>query len=324
MISNLLIYKSGSLDPYINLATEKLLFDTLPEHSLILYLWQNENTVVIGKNQNPWEECSCPLMAEDGVRLARRLSGGGAVYHDTGNLNFTFICQSEDYDLSKQLGVIISACGKAGIKAELSGRNDILADGRKFSGNAFYNSGGRSYHHGTLLISSDTDKVRKYLTPDSEKLRSKGVRSVSSRIINLSELSPGLTTALMADYMLSAAGDVYALSPSPCPGPSAEETERLVKEYSAWEFLYGGTLPFSYEAKARFSWGGAELKLNTEKGTVRSAVLYTDSMDHLLSDKVSTVLSGIRLKETDIKEALSRHLNEDIAQDILSLIKKIL
>ena len=136
MIKNLQYYISTSLNPYENLATEKYLLDTVAEDGYILYLWQNQNTVVIGKNQNPWAECRCNLLETEGGRLARRLSGGGAVFHDTGNLNFTFLCSAKNYDLDRQMKVIQTACSLAGIKTELSGRNDLLAAGRKFSGNA--------------------------------------------------------------------------------------------------------------------------------------------------------------------------------------------
>ena len=176
MIGKIEIYMSEDFNPYRNLATEKLLLDSVGEDSLILYLWQNEKTVVIGRNQNPLAECNCALLKEENGFLARRLSGGGAVFHDCGNLNFTFLCCTENYDLEKQLRVIQKACEMAGIHAELNGRNDLLADGRKFSGNAFYNSKGKSYHHGTILINADKEKLTKYLTPPKAKLWAKGVK----------------------------------------------------------------------------------------------------------------------------------------------------
>ena len=173
MIKKLQFYVSHTVNPYINLATEKYLFDTVDNDSLILYLWQNQNTVVIGKNQNAFSECRTELLTSEGGRLARRLSGGGAVFHDLGNLNFTFISSTDNLDVAKNMEVIRRACLLAGIDAECSGRNDVLADGRKFSGNAFYNSRGRSYHHGTLLINADTEKLGRYLTPPKAKLRAK-------------------------------------------------------------------------------------------------------------------------------------------------------
>ena len=212
MINELKYYISKETDPYINLAVEKYLLDNVSENCCILYLWQNENTVVIGKNQNPWAECRCELSESEGVKIARRLSGGGAVYHDLGNLNFTFISSSVNLDVSKNAAIIVAACRMAGIKCELSGRNDILANGRKFSGNAFYNSHGKSYHHGTLLVSSDKTKLQKYLTPPLSKLESKGVKSVKARVINLSELSENITIKSMTAFMLKAFEDSYVLA----------------------------------------------------------------------------------------------------------------
>ena len=164
MIDRLQVYESEGFDPYRNLAIEQHLLETVLGGCCLLYLWRNERTVVIGRNQNAWAECRTTLLSEEGGRLARRLSGGGAVYHDLGNLNFTFLMRTEDYDLDRQLNVIQTACRLGGIETERSGRNDLLADGRKFSGNAFYRHEGRSYHHGTLLVDTDMNRmVRNHL-----------------------------------------------------------------------------------------------------------------------------------------------------------------
>ena len=142
MIRQLLTYRDGCTDPHRNLATEAYLTETVPEDTCILYLWQNRHTVVIGRNQNAWRECRPTLLEQEGGVLARRLSGGGAVYHDMGNLNFTFSLPTADYDLRRQQEVLVAACRRLGIPAECSGRNDILTGGRKFSGNSFYHTGG--------------------------------------------------------------------------------------------------------------------------------------------------------------------------------------
>ena len=159
MIKRLSIFEGVSFDPHYNLAVEQYLLETVAEDQCILYLWQNENTVVIGRNQNPWKECKTTLLSQEGGHLARRLSGGGAVFHDLGNLNFTFLLPQADYDLDKQLDVIQTAVSSLGISTERSGRNDVLAEGRKFSGNAFYKNGNQAYHHGTLLVNADMDKL---------------------------------------------------------------------------------------------------------------------------------------------------------------------
>ena len=141
MIEQLTYIETDNTHPYKNLAVEEYLLLHCRENECILYLWQNQNTVVAGRNQNVWKECLVSRLEEDNGHIVRRLSGGGAVYHDLGNLNFTFLVRKENYDVSKQLDVILKAVQKLGIAAEKSGRNDILADGRKFSGNAFYEKG---------------------------------------------------------------------------------------------------------------------------------------------------------------------------------------
>ena len=163
MVTDIKYYISNSTNPYENLAIEKFLLESVPEGCCILYLWQNENTVVIGKNQNPWAECRLSLLEEDKIRLARRMSGGGAVFHDSGNLNFTFISKTEDMDIKKNLDTIRLACSMAGINTEFSGRNDLLTNGKKFSGNAFSVTNTCKIQHGTLMLEVDKEKLGRYL-----------------------------------------------------------------------------------------------------------------------------------------------------------------
>ena len=214
MIKKLQYFIGAGTDPHRNLAIEEYLTDTVPEDTCILYLWQNRHTVVIGRNQNAWAECRTTELERDSGTLARRLSGGGAVYHDMGNLNFTFSLREADYDLRRQQSVIVEACRLLGIPAEISGRNDILTNGCKFSGNSFYNHAGCAFHNGTLLLSVDMANLGKYLTPSKVKLESKGVASVRSRVINLTELKPDLTIDSMATAMVKAFETVYDLEAS--------------------------------------------------------------------------------------------------------------
>ncbi|MTK11235.1 MAG: lipoate--protein ligase, partial [Clostridiaceae bacterium] len=187
------IVVSTSVDPYYNLSLEEYLLNNVEEDEVILYLWQNANTVVIGRNQNPWKECKCKELELNNGKIARRLSGGGAVYHDLGNLNFTFVASEALYNLEKQLKVILKAAQKEGINAQFSGRNDIEVNGKKFSGNAFYFTKTSAYHHGAILIDTDINKLGSYLQVSKEKIQSKGIDSVQARVVNLKNLNKDIT-----------------------------------------------------------------------------------------------------------------------------------
>ena len=297
---------TDTVDPCHNLALEEVLLNAVPRGTVILYLWQNEHTVVIGCNQNPWAECRTALLFEEGGHLVRRLSGGGAVYHDLGNLNFTFLCNEEDYDLTKQLSVIQHACKLAGIHTEFSGRNDLLTDGRKFSGNAFYHKKGRAYHHGTLLVNTDIHRLQRYLNPPKAKLESKGISSVRSRVVNLAELHPGLTCQDMRSHMLQAFKDIYncPIQPFELTAQQAQKVQLLTANYANHDKLFGKRLPFSCTFEASFPWGHLELLLQVEKGVITTVQSYTDSMDTELPQKLEQALIGCSFMADAMETAL--------------------
>ena len=280
MIDRLQTYESDGFDPYRNLAIEQHLLETVEGGCCLLYLWQNANTVVIGRNQNAWAECRTTLLKNEGGHLARRLSGGGAVWHDTGNLNFTFLMRSEHYDLDRQLSVLQTACRMLGVETERSGRNDLLADGRKFSGNAFYHHEGRSYHHGTLLVDVDTDRMGRYLSPSKAKLESKGVESVRSRVVNLKELNPAITVDALKTALFAAFSKVYGLETAPYDAIDEARIAELTAHYASDAWLFGQRIPFTFRCERRFSWGGVELQLKVDRGVVQDARVYTDDMNH--------------------------------------------
>ena len=320
-MKKLFLYIADSTNPYGNLAAEEYLLRTLPPQGVVLYLWQNAHTVVIGKNQNPLAECRCALLKEEGGKLARRLSGGGAVYHDLGNLNFTFLCHEEDYNVDRQLQVVQAACAMAGIQTARSGRNDLLAQGRKFSGNAFYHSKGLAYHHGTLLISADKEKMQRYLTPPAAKLAAKGVSSVRSRVVNLSELAPDLTCATMRDYMLNAFEKVYGGKAERLPSIPPELLVELAEELASESYLYGQTPSYTVSCEERFSWGFLNVLLNVEKGVVQGVSVYTDAMDHTLPQTLQKALIGVLFTPGAIQTALA---NLPDSGDLLRLFSQIL
>ena len=282
MIKTLYTCMGTGYNPYENLALEEVLLCHVPEDSCILYLWQNQRTVVIGKNQNAWKECRVRELEEEGGFLARRLSGGGAVFHDLGNLNFTFLLHTPDYDLSRQLEVILQAVSGLGIAAEKSGRNDVITrDGRKFSGNAFYHQGGKSYHHGTLMLRVDKEMVSRYLNVSAEKLSSKGVDSVKSRVVNLCEFLPEITVDGMKQALIQGFEQVYGLPSSPFPIETLNrgEVEELTRRNASFDWRLGRRIPFDWKVEKRFPWGGIELQFQVDTGRVLQAALYSDAMD---------------------------------------------
>ncbi len=304
------IIESPSHDPWYNLALEESLLSRAEEP--ILYLWRNANTVVIGKNQNPWKECQTTLLKQEGGRLARRLSGGGAVYHDLGNLNFTFLLPQHQFDLDKQFSVIVEALRTFGLTVEVSGRNDLTLDGRKFSGNAFYKNGTHAYHHGTLLVEADREKMGRYLTPSPGKLKSKGVESVRSRVVNLREIQPEITVDSLKNAMKTAFFQIYG------PGEEMalpEDLDSLTRRYGSWEWIYGQRLPFTWARELRFPWGGVQMELQVESGVIRGGRVYTDAMDWTLAPRLEAALTGCRFRDADLQGRITETLPE-LAEDL--------
>ena len=282
------------VDPYENLALEELLFETQGEGATF-YLWQNERTVVIGRNQNAWRECRVDLLESEDGKLARRSSGGGAVFHDLGNLNFTFLLPKEHYDLARQLGVIQKAAAKFGIETSFTGRNDLVltATGEKFSGNAFRFSNSVALHHGTILISADFSRLGRYLAPSQMKLEAKGVKSVVSRVTNLGLHNPELTVETMKLALMAAFEEEYgAYEPHSWDLIDKEKLEQKRQTYASWDWKFGTTPAFNVSLENRFDFGCLELLLNVKNGIVESATCFTDAMDDSLAKRVEAMLTG--------------------------------
>lgn len=283
------VLRSLDTNPHRNLAREEALLLAARDEA-ILYLWQNASTVVIGRNQNAWRECRTALLAEEGAILARRTTGGGAVFHDLGNLNFSFILPRGAYDLARQLAVVQAAVRSFGIDCEFSGRNDLLAGGRKFSGNAFRFTRENALHHGTLMVCVDPDRMARYLAVSREKLEAKGVKSVPSRVVNLSALGDvtvarlveALHAAFCAEYGMAGMEDADALS--------LEGFEALRDRNASWDWNYGATPTFDASFAKRFEWGGIEVTLSLKEGRIAKATVYTDAMDPGLAAEIERAL----------------------------------
>ena len=226
---------SDCVDPYRNLATEQYLLKHVTEGMYILFLWQNENTVVIGRNQDPYAECLVDELLKTGGHLARRRSGGGAVYHDMGNLNFSILTRKKDIGKVSYQWLVGSALKRLGIDIEYNGRNDLLCRGRKFSGNAVYEDVDRCCQHGTILVSSDIQRITSILTPEKGKLYRNHVSSVYSRVVNLGEIFSDITVEAVKEELITV-----------CEGCLLEyeenknDIESLTEFYKSEEWILGG------------------------------------------------------------------------------------
>lgn len=319
------IILSRSYDPWYNLGLEEYFLNNVSDDEIIMYLWQNNNTVVIGKNQNPWKECRLKELEEDGGKLARRLSGGGAVYHDLGNLNFTFIMKNNHYNLENQLNIIISSLKNLGINAEFTGRNDITVSGRKISGNAFYFTDDASLHHGTLLVNSDIDKLSQYLKVSKEKIVSKGIESVKSRVVNLSNINPDITTESLKNSLINTFKTIYGDSNELVMDFSNTQVDELYKKYSSWDWLYGETPDFDITMENRFQWGEIEIALKIDGGNISNAKVYSDAMNYHIIESLAESLKGIVFSKKSILDQIDglkiKSTEENMVEDMKNWIR---
>lgn len=308
-----------------NLAADEWFLDHLEEGELMLYLYCNRNAVVIGKNQNPWKECSLAAMEADDVELVRRVSGGGAVFHDEGNLNFSFIAGAGRYDLARQMDVIITALHSVGIDAMFSGRNDLTVQGKKFSGNAFCGRHENHQHHGTLLIHADLGRLARYLQVDPKKIKSKGIDSVRSRVCNLREFCPGLTIHVMAEALRSAFVTQYGSY------VAWEMTQRWKEQLipyqekqRSWEWRMGKAPAFTFEIEERFSWGNIELHFSVRNGKIIAVKVYSDALDDTLAPEIEKLLYLCRMDERELHMRLMSQKRDEIRQLAPVLIRRLL
>ncbi|ATU98640.1 lipoate--protein ligase A [Aeromonas salmonicida] len=306
---------SDSHDPLFNLAVEECIFRQMDPNQRVLFLWRNANTVVIGRAQNPWKECNTRRMEEDGVTLARRSSGGGAVFHDLGNSCFTFMAGKPGYDKSISNAIVLDALKLLGVSAFASGRNDLLVatqDGdRKVSGSAYRETHDRGFHHGTLLLDADLSRLANYLNPDPKKLAAKGISSVRSRVANLCELLPGIEHQQVSHALIEAFFAHYGarVSPehiSPTQLPDLPGFADTFARQRSWEWNFGHAPAFTHQLDERFDWGGVELHFDVEKGVIGRAQIFSDSLDPAPLDALAQRLVGVAYRSDAIAALLGQ------------------
>ena len=228
-VKRLIFLKSPGDNVFVNQALEAALTEYVGEDEAALYLWSNSDAVVIGRNQDAYAECRVDALESAGGMLARRLSGGGAVWHDGGNLNFTFISCEKDEDKDANFGIVLSALASLGIHAELGGRNDLMLNGAKFGGSAYYRRDGEALHHGTIMVNTTPAAVARYLTPPAEKFEGKAVKSVASRVAPLESALPGITVQNVADALRNTFAAAYPEAEMRVILPVSLGAERVMK-----------------------------------------------------------------------------------------------
>ncbi|MDR1785442.1 MAG: lipoate--protein ligase [Spirochaetaceae bacterium] len=307
--------KSAHTEPYFNLALEQYVFDCLSPEDDYFMLWQNDNAIIIGKHQNTMEEINADFVVEHGIKVARRLSGGGAVYHDLGNLNFTFITGLREgsggrgFDFRSFCEPIAEALREMGVEAEISGRNDMTIGGKKFSGNAQYVKGGRVMHHGTLLFDSNLDVVSQALKVAPEKVESKGVKSVRSHITNIKPFLP--TPLSLGDFWAAlerAMGSRFTLTPRELTQEDLAEVRRLRDEvYATWEWNYGFSPAYKVRKSRRVEGCGTiQVFMDIKRGGVIGGVeFYGDYFGNGDSREVAHKLGGHRLMRRVLEKTLA-------------------
>ncbi|GBD68158.1 lipoate--protein ligase [Tetragenococcus halophilus] len=327
-------------DPRVNLAIENYLLDKMKTDEPILLFYINEPSIIIGRNQNTFEEINQDYVDEHGIHVVRRLSGGGAVYHDLGNLNYSFITPDDGNsfrNFARFTEPVVNALHDMGVEgARLKGRNDLVIDDMKFSGNAMYSTNGRMYAHGTLMLDSDKNEVTNALKVRKDKIESKGIKSIRSRVTNIKPFLPeenqDMTTEefrneiLLKIFGVDSVDEVntYELT---------EDDWKNIKEYTNkyygnWDWNYGHSPEFNVERYERFSIGSIDIRLNVKEGKIANAKIYGDFFGLGDIKDVEEQLIGTKYEREDLKKVVDtidvkKYFGDMENEDLFNLIYSI-
>ena len=328
----MLYVRNNSTNPYFNIALEEyILKKSLSTDKTFVILYINNPAIIIGKHQNTIEEINKDYVDEKDIKVVRRMSGGGAVYHDEGNLNFTYIIKTGKEDVSnfkKFTLPIIKALDKMGIKAELSGRNDLTIDGKKFSGNAQYYHKNRLLHHGTLLFNSHMENLAKALNVKKEKIQSKGIKSVRSRVTNISEYLPIKGTIeefreLLLKYLFE---NQEIINEYQLTDEDIDKVNQLVGEkYDTWDWNWGESPAFDIQKSYRFPIGLIDVRLNVSKGFITDCKIYGDFFASENIEDLERILVGKRYRKEDLylvlnKVQINQYFGNITKEDFINII----
>ncbi|MEC3654176.1 lipoate--protein ligase [Bacillus siamensis] len=309
----LFIDNQNITDPRINLAIEEYCVKHLDPEQTYLLFYVNQPSIIIGKNQNTIEEINTKYVEDNGIIVVRRLSGGGAVYHDLGNLNFSFITKDDGdsfHNFKKFTEPVIQALRQLGVEAELSGRNDIVADGRKISGNAQFSTKGRIFSHGTLMLDSAIDHVVSALKVKKDKIESKGIKSIRSRVANISEfLDDKMTADEFKKHLLHHIFNTNDLSKVPEYKLTDVDWKAIRKiseeRYQNWDWNFGRSPAFNLQHSKRYPVGSIDLRLEVKKGIIQDCKIFGDFFGAKDVSEVEQALIGKQYDRTAIREALA-------------------
>ncbi len=291
---------SNSHNPYFNIALENHLFHEATE-DLCVYLWQNDPCVIVGRNQNLLVECDVHYLEKKGIYPVRRLSGGGAVYQDCGNLCFTIITKEIVADTKKNIALVEEALKELGIICEFSGRNDLLVDGRKFSGHAYYVEDGHYMYHGTMMVNVDLEELTRALTPLKLKLESKGIESVRNRVVNLCEINSKITI----ETLINAFKKVFHYDKITYID-EADLQLPLANQLATTEWLYGESPKFNIQLEKKSHCGNTALRIYVEDGKISDIMVSCDSLDAIDFTPAIEELKGQLFMEDFVWEQIEK------------------
>jgi lipoate---protein ligase len=306
----LFIDNENITDPRVNLAIEEFALKHLDINETYLLFYINEPSIIIGKNQNTVEEINAEYVRDQGIHVVRRLSGGGAVYHDLGNLNFSFITKDDGnsfHDFKKFTDPVVKALKKLGVNAELSGRNDILAEGKKISGNAQFSTKGRMFSHGTLLFDSEIENVVSALKVRMDKIESKGIKSIRSRVTNIREhLNEDMTMEEFKEILLTYLFEEFDSIPKyELTESDWAEIRKITRErYANWDWNYGKSPKFNVELSNRFAAGSIDIRLHIVKGIIQESKIFGDFFGVGDVSDIENKLNGVRYDREEIEKVL--------------------
>ncbi|HLQ98346.1 MAG TPA: lipoate--protein ligase [Candidatus Dormibacteraeota bacterium] len=327
------IDNKGITDPTINLALEEYILENFGEKDTYLLFYVNKPSIIIGRNQNAVEEINTEYVDENGIQVVRRLSGGGAVYHDEQNLNFSFITKDDGdsfHNFAKFTQPVVEALNNIGVPAELIGRNDLLVKGRKISGNAQFSTKGRMFSHGTLMLDSEIENVVEALNVSKEKIESKGIKSIRSRVANISEfLEEKITMDEFKELILRYIFEVEDIKDVPRYELTDEDWEKVYeiseKRYKNWDWNFGKSPSFNIKASHKFASGLLDVRLDVKKGMIENCTIYGDFFGIGDVREIEEKLVGARHERKAIEEALAdmdipHYLGKITKEEFINLI----